>query len=106
MNSNLMGARELSGLLDARYISFSSDTGFSSVAIDSRAVLQGALFFALPGASCDGHGFVAASFNAGAAGAVVEESKLEAFNLENIAQTTGKYLIITKNTLKALQDTA
>jgi len=44
---------------------------WSGAAVDSRKVRGGELFFALPGARTDGHGFVGAAFAAGAAGAVV-----------------------------------
>jgi len=47
-------------------------TTFARAAIDSRAVGQGDLFFALRGERHDGHDFVQAAFGAGAAGAVVE----------------------------------
>ena len=106
MNTNLMGLRELSGSLNARFVSFSPECGFSSVSIDSRTVKTDSLFFALQGASCDGHGFVADCFKNGAACAVVEESKLEVFDLENMARSAGKFLIVVKNTLKGLQDSA
>jgi len=106
MDSDLMGFGELSQAIGARLFSFSPDTGFSSVATDSRAVKEGSLFFALEGASCDGHSFTAAAFDAGARGAVVESSKLESFDLVNIAKKAGKDLIVVENTLKSLQDSA
>ena len=110
MDSELMGIGELSQSIaeriGARHISFSKNSGFSSVAVDSRAVKEGGLFFALEGASCDGHSFVAASFEAGAAAAVVEHSKLETFDLVNAAQKACKDLIVVENTLKGLQVSA
>ena len=106
MNTDLMSIGELSHSLGARHISHLPQCGFSSVAIDSRAVKEGGLFFALPGSSCDGHGFVGAAFEAGARGAVVESSKLESFDLVNVAQKMGKDLIVVENTLKGLQDSA
>ncbi|MCL2267327.1 MAG: Mur ligase family protein, partial [Treponema sp.] len=111
MNTNLLGIGELSVSLGAHYISFSSslnknDNGFSSVAIDSRKVKKGSLFVALNGVSCDGHEFVQAAFNCGAAAAMVESSKIESFNLKNIAQKAGRDLIIVENTLKGLQNSA
>jgi UDP-N-acetylmuramoyl-tripeptide--D-alanyl-D-alanine ligase len=45
---------------------------FSSVHTDSRLVEPGGLFFALKGASTDGHGFVVDAVARGAAGVVVE----------------------------------
>jgi UDP-N-acetylmuramoyl-tripeptide--D-alanyl-D-alanine ligase len=99
-----MNIDELSGLLGARHISYTPNIGFSSVAIDSRAVKEGALFFALEGSSCDGHEFVKDAFNSGAGCAVVASSKLEKFDLIKTAEKTGKNLIIVENTLKGLQD--
>jgi UDP-N-acetylmuramoyl-tripeptide--D-alanyl-D-alanine ligase len=107
MVTNLLDIGELSALLNARHISFSSgNNGISSVAIDSRVVKKGALFFALAGSVCDGHGFVKSAFENGASAAMVAESKLESFNLENIARESGKDLIVVENTLRGLQDSA
>jgi len=106
MNSDLMGFDELSRLENSRRFSFSSVNGFSSVAIDSRNVKEGALFFALQGASSDGHNFITNAFNSGAAGAMVESSKLESFDLVNLAKKFNKELIVVHNTLKGLQDCA
>jgi len=102
----LMMMAELSDALGCRHISFSPDKGFSSVSIDSRAVKEDALFFALCGASSDGHKFVEDAFNSGARCAVVDSSKLENFNLTSIARKLNKDLIVVPNTLKALQDCA
>jgi UDP-N-acetylmuramoyl-tripeptide--D-alanyl-D-alanine ligase len=106
MDTDLMGIGELSGLLGARHISFTPNSGFSSVAIDSRAVKEGALFFALVGASHDGHQFVKNAFASGARGAVVASSKLDQFDLINAAKNSGKDLIVVENTLKGLQNSA
>ncbi|WP_461253536.1 UDP-N-acetylmuramoyl-tripeptide--D-alanyl-D-alanine ligase [Treponema sp. R8-4-B8] len=106
METDLMSIGELSNLLGARHISFSPNLGFSSAAIDSRAVKEGSIFFALAGASHDGHKFVQAAFDSGAKGAVVDSSKLESFDLINIAKKAGKDLIVVENTLKGLQDSA
>jgi len=106
MVTDLMGIGELSGLMKARHISFTPNSGFSSVAIDSRAVKEGALFFALTGSSNDGHKFVNSAFASGAKGAVVASSKLDQFDLINAAQKAGKDLIVVENTLKGLQDAA
>jgi UDP-N-acetylmuramoyl-tripeptide--D-alanyl-D-alanine ligase len=101
-----MKTGELSHSIGGRFISFSSNSGFYSVSIDSRNVKQGALFFALEGTSCDGHSFVNAAFNAGAQAAVVSFSKLTKFDLVNTAQKAGKDLIVVENTLTGLQDSA
>lgn len=47
------------------------ESGANGVAFDSRRVLPGDLFFALPGAARDGHEFAAAAVAAGACGVVV-----------------------------------
>jgi UDP-N-acetylmuramoyl-tripeptide--D-alanyl-D-alanine ligase len=47
------------------------DTAFSSVSTDTRALKQDALFVALSGPNFDGHEFVAAAQECGAAGALV-----------------------------------
>ena len=50
----------------------------TGVGIDSRALRPGDLFVALKGERFDGHDFVAAAFQAGASGAVVEKRAWEA----------------------------
>jgi UDP-N-acetylmuramoyl-tripeptide--D-alanyl-D-alanine ligase len=104
MDSDLMGIGELAHSIGAHHVSFSSSSRFSSVVIDSRNAKEGCLFFALEGSSCDGHSFVASAFNSGARGAVIEASKLEKYDLVNIARKAGKDLIIVENSLKGLQD--
>ncbi|MDR0321141.1 MAG: UDP-N-acetylmuramoyl-tripeptide--D-alanyl-D-alanine ligase [Treponema sp.] len=106
MDTDLMNTGELSHLIGARHISFAPNKGFSSVAIDSRTVKEGALFFALEGSSNDGHDFVKAAFDAGAEGAVVASSKLERLDLISLARLKQKDLIVVENTLKGLQDCA
>ena len=104
---NLMGISELSQSIGASYIGNSlQDKGFFSVAIDSRNVKDKGLFFALKGNICDGHSFVKNAFDKGAYAAVVESSKLEKYNLLDLAQKYGKDLIVTDNSLKCLQDSA
>jgi UDP-N-acetylmuramoyl-tripeptide--D-alanyl-D-alanine ligase len=106
MISDLMSHAELSNFIGAKHVSFSKYSGFSSVSIDSRKIKEGSLFFALEGASSDGHNFVKAAFDAGAHSAMVESSKLVKFDLVNMAQQSGKDLIIVENSLKGLQDSA
>ena len=108
MNTELMGIGELSRSIGARLFSFSfsPNSGFNSVSLDSRNIKENGVFFALEGASCDGHGFIEAAFKAGARAAVAESSKLESFNLVNAAKKHGKDLIVVQNTLKALQNSA
>ena len=85
-----------------------ANRGFSSVSIDSRNTLPGALFVALKGAAHDGHRFVEAAFKAGASGAMVACSALEnpEFGLTALAQRFNKVLIAVPDTLKGLQNAA
>ena len=106
MNTNLLGIRELSLSLGAFHISFSENKYFTSVSIDSRIVKPGALFFALAGTVSDGHNFVEDAFNAGAYAAMVESSKLEKYDLADLAKKMSKDLIVVSDTLKGLQDSA
>ena len=86
--------------------SFSKETGFSSVSIDSRGVQEGALFVALAGTANDGHRFVEDAFKAGVCAALVEKAKLGQFNLLAIAQKMGKELFAADNTLHGFQEAA
>jgi len=81
-------------------------SGFFSVSIDSRTILEGALFVALPGGVCDGHAFVEAAFRSGAAVAMVERGKCESLGLPGIAKSMGKTLVAVDDTLQGLQDAA
>lgn len=70
----------------------------SGVAVDTRLLRPGDLFFALPGAQRDGHSFIGAAANAGASGAVVHcDYKGPGFGLP---------LVYVPDVLKALQDFA
>ena len=106
MVCSLMGVGELSHSIGARRIAHSSDCNFYSVSIDSRNVKEGCLFFALKGKESDGHRFVKDAFEKGACAAVVDSSKLDSFNLLDIAKKAGKDLIIVDDTLKGFQDSA
>jgi UDP-N-acetylmuramoyl-L-alanyl-D-glutamate--2,6-diaminopimelate ligase len=61
----LMSFSQLSNALEGNLFSWEGERGFSSVAIDSRAVIPGGLFVALKGCILDGHNFVEAAFKAG-----------------------------------------
>ncbi|MDR2258056.1 MAG: UDP-N-acetylmuramoyl-tripeptide--D-alanyl-D-alanine ligase [Treponema sp.] len=109
----LLHFTELADLPGARLLSFnagggSPPPGVSSVHIDSRQVREGGLFVALSGARQDGHSFVEAAFNRGAAAAMVEEAKLAdpALGLPEWAEKMGKTLIAVPHTLRGLQDAA
>jgi UDP-N-acetylmuramoyl-tripeptide--D-alanyl-D-alanine ligase len=107
-----MDFASLSRSLGARRLSFGGDSapdglsGFSSVSVDSRTVKPGALFAALAGEKSDGHGFVEAAFEKGAAGALVDSAKLEKFRLAELAKSMGRDLLVVDNTLRGLQQSA
>jgi len=66
----------------------------SGVTFDSRAVGRGDIFFALPGETTDGHGFVGDALARGAAAAVVSR---------DVPGASGN-LVLVPDTLKALVD--
>lgn len=70
-----------------------------SYSIDSRTLQPQSLFFALRGPHFDGHSFVAAALQAGAAGAVVEGDWAERSSAE-----VAPFLIPVTGTVKALQN--
>jgi UDP-N-acetylmuramoyl-tripeptide--D-alanyl-D-alanine ligase len=99
---------ELVGALKTRLVLPGGDgkAGFSSVSIDSRSLKPGALFVALPGSVEDGHRYVEAAFDAGAAGAMVARSRLEGLRLEEIGRKARRPLVVVEDTLRGLQDAA
>ncbi|RJQ19002.1 MAG: UDP-N-acetylmuramoyl-tripeptide--D-alanyl-D-alanine ligase [Nitrospiraceae bacterium] len=70
---------------------------FTGVSIDSRAIAEGGLFFALRGERFDGHAFIEKALVKGA-GAVVDSRPS--------VLPQGRVIILVKDTLKALQDLA
>ncbi len=68
------------------------------VAIDSRNIRYGDLFFALPGEKVDGHSYLAEAASKGAAAAVVRRG--------SVKETGDLPLIFVDNVLDALQDLA
>ncbi|MDR2184894.1 MAG: UDP-N-acetylmuramoyl-tripeptide--D-alanyl-D-alanine ligase [Treponema sp.] len=102
----LMSFERLAAVLGGRLVSFNpSIRGFSSVCIDSRKAGPGALFVALAGSVRNGHDYVEAAFRAGAAAALVAESRLEPA-LEDTARRAGALLLTAADTLQALQQAA
>ncbi len=73
-----------------------SDTAIGGWSIDSRSVKAGDLFFAIKGEHFDGHAFLPAVFQAGAAAAVVSEP----------IGNPGGPLLQVSDTIKALQQLA
>jgi UDP-N-acetylmuramoyl-tripeptide--D-alanyl-D-alanine ligase len=77
---------------------------WSGVAIDSRKVAGGELFFALAGAATDGHRFVADAFERGAAGAVVHRDGVEGVSGRGGAAPEAPGVIRVSDTYRALHD--
>ena len=63
----------LVGPLSARVSGSIPRGGVTGISIDTRTLQKGDLFFAIKGANSDGHDFVGAAFDNGAAAAVVDE---------------------------------
>ncbi|MDR1899435.1 MAG: UDP-N-acetylmuramoyl-tripeptide--D-alanyl-D-alanine ligase [Treponema sp.] len=105
-SETLFDFAELSKALDCPQKAGSG--GFGSVSIDSRTAEEGCLFVALRGSLLDGHRFVEAAFDRGAAGAMVDAAALRdrTLGLEELSRKTGKPLIVVENTLRGLQDAA
>ncbi len=75
---------------------------FAEAAIDSRTLLGGELFVPLPGANSDGHAFVAAALDAGAAGSLVRSD----WTVPAEIARRGKPVIAVPDPLVALQTLA
>lgn len=75
---------------------------FSGASIDSRAIKEGELFIPLKGTRSDGHVFLEQAMEKGA-GALIGEYYLASGKLPG---AQGKYLVLVKDTLRALQQIA
>jgi UDP-N-acetylmuramoyl-tripeptide--D-alanyl-D-alanine ligase len=85
------------------------DVAFNGAAIDSRQVIPGGIFFAIPGEQTDGHHFVKNAFEKGALLAIVEKKMddFPTYTLENIAQARQFPVCLqVNNSLEALQKVA
>lgn len=94
--------KEIAGLLRARVIRGDPSGEVRGVSTDSRTVQAGNLFVALLGPRFDGHEFVAAAVERGAAGAVVSRE----VSLPSGDSGSGVPLFLVVNTLEALQNLA
>lgn len=82
------------------------DINVSSVVIDSRRMEAEGVFVAVPGERVDGHRFVGAVYEKGAALTVVEKSPEEVEREHGVAKDQwGSYLVV-KDSLQALRDMA
>ena len=104
--SHVLGASLFAG--EGKQNVLSGTEGFTSVSVDSREVLPGALFVALKGAANDGHYFVDSAFKAGACGAMVALSAMEnsGLGLFGLAKKYNRVLVAVDDTLKGLQNAA
>lgn len=85
--------------MSALYDIFRRSTG---VTTDSRTISEGALFFALRGASFDGNRFAIDALHKGASVAVVDDATV----IENAPEELSERLFLVDNSLTALQDLA
>ena len=104
MNRPLMEFRAAAASLGARLVPQTAAGGFASVAVDSRKAGPGSLFIALRGLQSDGHRFLRAAFEAGAAAALVTEQGMEAAGFDPASSPVP--LLVVEDTLKGLQDLA
>jgi UDP-N-acetylmuramoyl-tripeptide--D-alanyl-D-alanine ligase len=74
--------RDAAQAMDGRLVIAGGESLFSGAAIDSRQVRAGELFFALRGARADGHGFVGAALERGAAAAVIDRERAAEVGVE------------------------
>ena len=86
-------------LMSALYDIFRASTG---VTTDTRAISEGALFFALRGASFDGNRFAIDALRKGASVAVIDDATVR----ENAPEELIERLFVVEDTLRALQDLA
>ena len=93
----MLNAADVAEATGGHLLSGSGETRFPAFSIDSRTVQPGELFFAIRGDRFDGHRFLAAALERGAAGAVVSERP------EPSAATAGRVLILAGDTTTALQ---
>ena len=73
---------------------------FSGFIIDSRKASPGDLFIPLPGEKTDGHRFIAAALQKGAAGALLDKSRMNL--LQEAPVPSGKTLICVDNVMQAM----
>ena len=93
------------------------DRCFKEAVVDSRVAEADTLFIAVPGEVTDGHRFIPAAFEKGAAAALIQEDAPEGcfcLDLRNGGQNAraesfpadGKFCVRVDNTIEALQQTA
>ncbi len=88
---------QVTAAMNGRLLQGNPETVVSGIAIDSRGVDPGQLFFAFPGSRVDGHRYVGDALGRGAAGAVISRQ---------VPAEPGQPLIMVADPLQALQDLA
>jgi UDP-N-acetylmuramoyl-tripeptide--D-alanyl-D-alanine ligase len=96
MSAPLWTGLALVGVLDAR-VSGGLPASVGGVSIDTRTLQPGDLFFAIRGENNDGHDYVRAAFDAGAAACVIDEAHADAL------ASMGAFFIV-HDTLAALKN--
>ena len=89
--------------VSGRFVGASCGASVTGVSIDTRTLAGGDLFVALPGEKTDGHAYLKAAFEAGAAGALADVDKWELLPLE--IREAGPFILV-KDPLEALQELA
>ncbi|MGB9791742.1 MAG: UDP-N-acetylmuramoyl-tripeptide--D-alanyl-D-alanine ligase [Thermacetogeniaceae bacterium] len=92
-----LGLKDVIKAIDGVVVSGNPDVTVQGVAIDSRRIEPGQLFFAFKGNKVDGHDFVGEALRRGAVGAVISKP---------VAVVTDRPLIRVQDPYKALQDLA
>ena len=87
---------EIKDACGGEYLCRAEETGITSVAIDSRKVLPGALFVPIKGERTDGHEYISKAFELGAAASLTERRE----------KCPGGTLIYTENTVDAIGEIA
>jgi UDP-N-acetylmuramoyl-tripeptide--D-alanyl-D-alanine ligase len=88
---------QVTAAMNGRLLQGNPETVVSGIAIDSRGVNPGQLFFAFPGSRADGHRYVGDALSRGAAAAVISRQ---------VPVESGQPLIMVADPLQALQDLA
>jgi UDP-N-acetylmuramoyl-tripeptide--D-alanyl-D-alanine ligase len=88
---------QVTAAMNGRLLQGNPETVVSGIAIDSRGVNPGQLFFAFPGSRADGHWYVGDALSRGAAAAVISRQ---------VPVESGQPLIMVADPLQALQDLA
>lgn len=73
-----------------------------SISVDTRTLVKGDLFIALPGSTHDGHDFVQEALQKGACGFIIAKSRSALLNQIDEKKLKDKLVVLVPDTLKAL----